>query len=425
MAMAEQLTFIHAADLHLGAPFLGLRTVSGEWAERMAESIPEAYERLIEAALERRVDFVVLAGDIFDEAHPSYGEYLRFVQGIERLGQAGIPVYFCTGNHDPYTSWQRDYGSLPANAHMFPAGEEAGFFLYERAGVPLAVLAGRGYYNQTWQQGADISAGLTRKAAEDALGVSTPFAVGVLHTGLDIDPTKAPVSPGKLRAMGMDYWALGHIHRPLIDNSEDPRIAFSGCIQGRKIRDEGARGAYLVTLAEGQPNTVEFVPTASVVWERVSLDVSEARTLADLAQRAIGELFRLNGEAYCDEMIERIVLKGATPLHSLLQRPAVLEDVRRQINEAYSGFFCDALIDETRAPFERDKALAEGLFPATYLQVAQENSRARSEELSYLQQAFIDKGIGISDVSDELLARLEEDAESLVVDLLVHGEGQR
>ncbi len=69
--MARQLTFIHAADLHIGAPFRGLRALSPEWADRLCEAIPEAYDRLIDAAVSRAVDFVVIAGDVFDEASAS------------------------------------------------------------------------------------------------------------------------------------------------------------------------------------------------------------------------------------------------------------------------------------------------------------------------------------------------------------------
>ena len=82
--MAERLTFIHAADLHLGAPFRGLRALSDAWAARLLTALSEAYDRVIEAALAREVDFVVMAGDIFDNARPSYGDYLHFFAGLRK-----------------------------------------------------------------------------------------------------------------------------------------------------------------------------------------------------------------------------------------------------------------------------------------------------------------------------------------------------
>ena len=419
--MTQSVTFLHTADFHLGAPFKGLRTISGAWAQRMVEAIPEAFGRVIDTAINRRVDFMVVAGDIFDLAHPSFADYALFADGLERLCAAGIPVYFCTGNHDPYTSWQHDFGKLPANAHMFPAGDDAGYFLYERDGEPLALIAGRGYYNQTWPHSHDIAEGITRAAGERAVGAKPPFAVGVLHTGLDVDPVKAPTDPAKLLQTGMDYWACGHVHTPKLYGGDDPRIAFSGCIQGRAMKDTGARGVNIVTLEQGAPNRVEFVPTASVVWERVKLDVSACGTLADIADLAKEELFRLNGEAACDEMIERISLSGATPLHALLRQPAVREDLRQRINEGFDRFYCDALIDNTRQPLDRQKVMAEGMFPAMFLEVSERNAADRPGQITYLQQEFLDRGLGVSNVSDKALRKMERRAETLVIDLLSEG----
>ncbi|MDO4890677.1 MAG: DNA repair exonuclease [Coriobacteriaceae bacterium] len=423
--MGKQVRFIHTADLHLGAPFKGLRTASGAWGRRMVEAIPEAYARVIDAAIDNAVDFVVIAGDIFDVAHPSFADYSCFRDGLERLAAANIPVYFCTGNHDPYTSWQGAYGKLPDSVFMFPPGDEAGYYVYERDGEPLALLVGRGYYNQTWPYGQDIAEGITRKAAEDDLGYSVPFAIGVLHTGLDVDPTKAPTDPAELLSAGMDYWALGHIHTPKVYGDDNPRIAFSGCIQGRAMKDTGARGVNLVTLTEGKPNQLEFIPTASVVWERVKVDVSSCATLADMVTLVKDELFRLNGDASCDEMIERITLSGTTPLHAVLRQPGVLEDLRQRINESYDRFYCDALIDTTAMPIDREKLLAEGLFPAVLLEVSESHAQNRAHEIAYLQQEFIDRGIGISNISEKALRKMERRAEALVMDLLGEGRDAR
>ena len=94
--MPKRVTFIHAADLHLGAPFRGLRALSDTWADRLLSAIPESYDRVIEAAVENNVDFVVIAGDIFDSARASYADYLHFFDGLHVLDWAGIPAYLCT-----------------------------------------------------------------------------------------------------------------------------------------------------------------------------------------------------------------------------------------------------------------------------------------------------------------------------------------
>lgn len=424
--MAEKLTFLHAADLHLGAPFRGLRALSDRWAARLIEAIPEAFDRLIAAAIEHDVAFVVIAGDVFDTARPSYADYQRFFDGMRKLDAAGIPAYLCTGNHDPYTSWQRDFFALPQNVTMFSA-DKPSFALFEREGFASCVLGGRGYYNQTWPSDACIAEGVTRAAAEAELGEgakSAPFGVGVLHCGLDLDPNKAPVAPAKLLAAGFDYWALGHVHARYTLTEDNPRIAFSGCIQGRDIKETGGRGVNLVTLEEGAPNAVEFIPTASVVWQRMEVDVTDCANLPEVCDQVIRELFRVNGLALCEEMCTRITLVGATALHGVLGRPGVMEDLRKQINDAYPEFFCDALIDKTRAPYDTFAMRREGMFPAVFLGVADAMREDVPDDVAFLQKELLARGIALPSSLVQGAPDIAREAEELVLDLLCGGGGK-
>lgn len=422
--MSEKITFIHAADLHLGAPFRGLRALSDSWATRLLNAIPEAYDRVIEAALSREVDFVVISGDIFDDARASYRDYLHFFSGLSRLEEAGIPAYLVTGNHDPFTSWQHDFFSLPANTTMF-AADKPSFALYERPGRSRCLVGGRGYYNQTWPADQSIAEGVTRAAAEEALECEAPFAVGVLHTGLDLDRVKAPVDPAELYRSGMDYWALGHIHiRYAYPSLEHPRIAFSGCIQGRDIKEIGERGILCVTLEEGRENRAEFIPTASVVWQRLDVDIEDCTTVPAVIDKIMRSLFKENGKAHCEEMCVRITLVGQTSLHEVLERAAVLEDMRTHINDAYPLFFCDALIDKTVMPRDKEALMREGLFPAVFLQVAEASRNHVDDEIAYLQDEFLSKNLQLPSTYIKRIDELADEAENLVLDLLAEEDAQ-
>lgn len=83
--MARSVTFIHAADLHLGAPFRGLRAVSPVWADRLVKSIPDAYRKLIDETIREQVDFLIIAGDAFDASHPSYADFASSVTDSNAL----------------------------------------------------------------------------------------------------------------------------------------------------------------------------------------------------------------------------------------------------------------------------------------------------------------------------------------------------
>ncbi|MGI6590066.1 MAG: metallophosphoesterase family protein [Eggerthellaceae bacterium] len=415
------MTFIHAADLHLGAPFLGLRHVSERWADRLIRAVPEAFDRLIQSALDHNVDFVLISGDLFDAAHPSYGEFMRFIDGVNRLGDAGIPVYFCTGNHDPYTAWRKSYASLPENAFMFSASRPS-YFCYERAGEPLVALMGRGFYSQSWAADEKVEEGLTPAEAHRALGVDTPFTVGVIHTGLDRDPSKAPVSPAALLRTKTDYWALGHLHTPeIVDSTADPHIVYAGCIQGRAMNETGMHGIALVTLTTGQPNQLTFIPTASVVWEQPQVDVSSCESISDMVERVQSTLRQLNAQNHCNEMIERVTLVGATPIHELLQQPNMLDEVRQRINDEVVEFYCDAVIDKTSLPVNRAALRNEGLFPAVFMEAAERQMQEPDRELAFLQREFAQRGFSLPRSLEQELQELGADAESLVLDMLNGG----
>ena len=467
--MPKQLTFIHAADLHLGAPFRGLRALSDTWARRLETAIPEAYDRVVKAAIDRKVDFVVIAGDIFDTARPSYADFLHFFDGLRTLDAANIPVYLVAGNHDPYTSWRKDFAKFPPNVHMFGADKPT-FELFERDGEPLCLLGGRGYYNQTWPQDKDVSEGITRAAAVEALVAAersgavlpasaprhaaanaseaqaavsvaahagrsaswnaraaaieaAPFAVGVIHTGLDQDASKAPTSPRGLLGRGIDYWACGHIHkRYAFPSVEDPRVVFSGCIQGRDIKESGPRGCYLVTLEQGKSPSLEFVPTASVVWKKMKVDVSDCQTLVDVHDTILRNMFLENGKAECEEMCVRVTLTGETPLHETLQHPRLLEDLRESINSSYAVFFCDTLIDSTTAPLDKRALRNEELFPALFMNVADYERNNKDELVAALQDDFIELGIAVPKVLSKHMEKYITDAENMVLDLLVKAQ---
>ncbi len=425
--MPRKLTFIHTGDLHIGAPFRGLRGLSGEWAELLTEAIPAAWERIVDEACSRKVDFVIVAGDIFDVANASFLDYSRFFKGIERLSEQGIPTYLCTGNHDSYDDWRPEFYALGDMAFMFSA-DRPEFFLFERDGEPLCVLGGRGLLNKVSLPETAITEGITREQANNALGdraAEAPFGVGVLHTGLDFDQKSAPrAKRDELLQAGFDYWALGHIHKRFVDDEDNTRISFCGNIQGRDIKETGRRGVNLVTLVEGAPNQVEFIPTAQVTWEQLVVDVEACTNLPDVVEAIKKEQFSANSRDMCERMVSRITLIGTTPLHEALRQPAVLEDIRNTVNSSYAEFFIDALIDRTTSPFDREALKTEGLFPATFLQAAEDMSENEEAVSIYLQDELMKKGVDTTSAREvfDHIDDLTAEAEDLVLDLLMQKE---
>ena len=155
----------------------------------------------------------------------------------------------------------------------------------------------------------------------------------------------------------------------------------------------------------------------------MDVDVGECANLPEVADKVMRELFRENGRARCEEMCTRITLVGSTPLHAVLARPGVLEDLRASINDSYSAFFCDALIDRTSGPRDTDALRREGLFPAVFLQVAEAQRANREDAVAYVQEEFLKKNLQLPKSYAKRIDALSAEAESLVLDLLSRGEG--
>ena len=427
----------------------GFVDLTDAWATRLQRAIVQAYDRVIETALENEVDFVVVAGDMFDTSGASYSDYLHFFEGLHQLDAAGIPTYLTTGNHDPFSVWKNDVELLPPSCHMIGT-EGPEFALFEREGEPVCLIGARGYRNQAWPIDEPIAKGIDRAHAIEALGpafpqaTQAPFCIGVIHTGLDLDQSKAYSNPTDLLDVDVDYWACGHLHQHYaLPSATRPRIVFPGCIQARDLKESGERGCYLVTLErDGETAdaadvadaastasaaavdygrlraTIEFVPTASVVFHTVEVDVSACQTLADVAHLVQARLFHENGKASCDEMVERVVLCGTTNLHDYLRRPEVVGDLRKRINNSYPSFYCDALVDRTRPMRDREALAREDLFEAQVIYVSDEQRASDAQMINYVQAEFVKRGIDVPSSLARRISGFEDEAETLVLDLL-------
>ena len=98
-------SFIHTADLHLDSPFSGLRQVDGTVDSLIKDATFKAFDKVMELALRHKVDFLLVAGDVYDGSDRSLRAQLKFADGLKKLAQAGVRSFVCHGNHDPLDGW--------------------------------------------------------------------------------------------------------------------------------------------------------------------------------------------------------------------------------------------------------------------------------------------------------------------------------
>lgn len=311
-------SFVHAADLHLDSPLLGLASKSAEYAARVEAASRQAFDSLVDLAIDERCRFMLLAGDIFDGDLRNFQTGLYFMEGMGRLNEAGISVFMVLGNHDSANRFA-DKLSLSSNVHVFPKSGAASHVL-EDVGV---AVHGRSFPRP------DVSEDLAR---EYPVAVQTLFNIGVLHTacaGSEGHHARyAPCTPEQLSNHGYDYWALGHVHAHAV-LGEYPHIVYPGNLQGRHPRETGPKGAVLVKVAEGRIVDLEHRALDAVRWASISVDVSDAKDyseLLDIMRRDIAESAK---QADGRPIALRLAISGTTLLHSklILNRASFQEDV--------------------------------------------------------------------------------------------------
>lgn len=309
--------FVHSADLHLDSPLRGLAQYEGAPLDVLRGASRRALENLVHVALEEEVNFVLIAGDVYDGDWPDHNTGLFFARQMARLRDAKIPVYLIAGNHDAQSVMTKSL-QLPDNVHRFPTKKAATMRLDE-IGV---AIHGQGFHTRAVT--ADLSAGYPT-------AVAGAYNIGLLHTsltGYEGHDTYAPCTAEGLKKLGYDYWALGHIHKQEAVRAFDPAVWFPGNIQGRHIRESGPKGCLVVTVDERGVHEVEFRELDVVRWAEIVVDASRCATLDECVDDFKDALLKLLDSGGDRLLAARVIFTGATTAHS-----ALLAESRRLAGE--------------------------------------------------------------------------------------------
>ena len=287
--------FLHAADLHLG---LRITRFEESACKRIGEARFEAIEKLRDTALAHEVDFIIIAGDVFDDHSVSRTIAERAFTLFEGK-EINCPVYIIPGNHDPLAPggvWDRD---------PWTREQPTKHLQLLREPVPVQV--------------PDLAVTLFPCPLRNRNSVNDPTAwianhprtpgdqtirIGLGHGSLNILPD-LPLDDHLIRkdaadAYSLDYLALGHWHKPLLHASADgaKRTAYSGTHEAmrfpgskpslstgwdcysadgdaERFQDEGRGTALLVSIeGSGAPPDIQTVEVGRLRWSAEQRDAT-------------------------------------------------------------------------------------------------------------------------------------------------------
>ncbi len=420
------LRFVHAADLHLDSPFTGLKTAAPDnVANALYAATFTAYENIIDLCIDKRVDALLVAGDVYDGKDRSLRAQLKFVEGLKRLDEAGIRSFVCHGNHDPLDGWEAklDY---PRSCTQFR--EEFKAVPVFKDDAQRAVVHGISYKTR------DVTENLTRRLG---VVVLESFSIGLMHANVGNNKDHANYAPCSLEDLEntrIDYWALGHVHTRQVLSDRSPTVVYPGNSQGRHPNETGARGVYLVEVDDDGTVNLDFRAVDTVRWERRALDISSMETTQDLLDQLPQSMEDALAEADGRSVVLRITLTGRGVLHGSLRRQDFIEDMLNELNGEWANrspfAWCERIEDETAPPFNREERLQGSDFLAEVLKTA-DHAKEDPDMLARLRGGLDDlyqhrryrKHLSEHAPGDADLAALLDEAEAIVVDLLAGDDG--
>ncbi|KRL03179.1 metallophosphoesterase family protein [Liquorilactobacillus capillatus] len=319
------MKFIHTADLHLDSPFEGLKNIPNTFFKQLYTASMTAFTEIVDEAIKQTVDFVLIAGDVYDNPHPGVAAQLFLQKEFTKLQEAGVPVYICLGNHD-YLNLDEGTFVYPDNVYVFPNQVTTKSFFVESQSVSITSFS----YGRQWVKNQTES--FPHKDFEK-------WHIGMIHGECSNEYEKvryAPFSISELKSKNYDYWALGHIHKREV-LSKEPPIIYPGNIQGKNIKESGVKGYYLVEEKEGKL-TPHFCPVNTIQWSEIHLKITKEDTFTTLQNKVVAELMAVEEQkTFARALIIRVVLKVSFTIEAGLKERIINGMFLQQLQNGFQS----------------------------------------------------------------------------------------
>ena len=397
---------IHTADLHLDSAFRSRFTK--EEAENRRQKQLMAWKELLSFAVEKKVQGILIAGDLFDSPVVSHGTMDFFLSTVSEHPE--ISFFYLRGNHDTENTF-RYQENLPKNLFLFSEKGKK-YRLNDRlllAGVEYGTRDISFGENEGAAQGAGQAAeqGVGQENAHGAEALSKSESeseeeskflklkeedcnILLLHGALYQGTPKGEAVQGEegiflknLEKLPLSYIALGHIHKGGEGKLNNGALwAYPGCLQGRGFDEEGERGfLYLKVEEEKKEIRKEFIPIKQGEFRILEIELLEDEgTLACLKKIEV----EMEKAGIAKEDSLRIILKGKKGL----EQERNLRYLQLQLQN--SVFFME-IRDECELSWNREEAMKEKSLKGEFLRVLAAADNLSKEE----QEEIIALGMGL------------------------------
>lgn len=264
------MKFLHTADWQLGMKAVQV----GGAGERVRAERLKTVERIVRLARDEAVDFILLAGDTFED---NAVERVLIQRAVDLLGGAGLPVYLIPGNHDPMVPgsvWEHPSWGSRMNIQIL--SEEK----------PVAVPGGVLYP-------CPVREKFSRKDPTAWIPVesTSEIRIGLAHgsfEGVGGDDLELPIPRDAVSRAGLDYLALGHWHSLALfpDGTGAGRAAYPGTPEPSRFGERDSGKVLIVEIEAPQsPPRITPVNVGGLTWEVLEADLRKEGDLNRLKEK--------------------------------------------------------------------------------------------------------------------------------------------
>ena len=319
--------FIHAADIHLDSPLWGLERYEGAPVEEIRGATRRSLENLVSLAIGERVDFVLIAGDLYDGEWKDYNTALFLAKEFARLREEGIKVFAVTGNHDAASQITRSL-RVPDNVTLFPVKKPETIHL-DSLGV---AIHGRSF---------------AQRIVTDDLSATYPTRCPAISTSeFCTQPLPDVKGMRRMRPAVSKHWSreTTTIGRSVMStrgrcSAKTPGSVFPGNTQGRHIRERGPKGCTLVTVEDDRSVTVEHRDLHVLEWALCHVDAEGAGSPEEIVERTRGLIEQESAKCDARLLAVRLCIMGPCRAYDELSaKPGKwINEIRSSITDASAG----------------------------------------------------------------------------------------
>lgn len=265
------MRFLHTADWQIGMKAIQV----GELGARVREARLLAINRVAEIARSHAVEFILIAGDTFED---NAVDRTLIQRVTDMLSGFEIPVYLIPGNHDPLlpgSVWEHPSWKAATNVHVI------------REENPLKLPGGMLYPCPVKRKHSGMDPTSWISSADGSPGIRIALAHGTVE-GIQLEEPDYPVPRDAVLRTGLDYLALGHWHSTALypDKGGITRMAYSGTHETTKFGERDSGNVLIVDIpATGQPPDIKSVHSGGLIWEQVDEDIRLAGDLRKVREQ--------------------------------------------------------------------------------------------------------------------------------------------